>query len=158
MKDEGLKGLVDVSGKAETERTARASAFVSMSEETLEAVRQGRLPKGDALEAARIAALQAAKETFRLLPHCHPIRLTHVAVRVEPADGGVAIQAEARAIDRTGVEMEALTAASVAALTIYDMCKSLERGMVIERIQLEEKAGGRSGHWRRDGNRERPDR
>ncbi len=146
----GLRGMVDVSGKPETLRVARASAFLVMSPDTLAAVRKGRLPKGDALEAARIAALQAAKETWRLLPHCHPLRLTQVQVSLSLTEDGVAIETEVRAVDRTGAEMEALTAASVAALTLYDMCKSLERGMVIQYVRLEEKSGGRSGRWVRE--------
>ena len=146
----GLSGMVDVSGKPETLRVARASAFLSMSPATLATLREGRLPKGDALETARVAALQAAKETWRLLPHCHPLRLTQVQVALTVREGGVAIETEVRALDRTGVEMEALTAASVAALTLYDMCKSLERGMVIRHVRLEEKSGGRSGRWVRE--------
>lgn len=139
--------MVDVSAKEETRREARAGAFVRLSPATLEAVRAGKVPKGDVLSAARLAGIAAAKQTPHLLTFCHPIRLTSVDVDLEPTDEGLVIEATARALDRTGVEMEALTAASVAALTVYDMCKSLERGITIEWVRLEEKSGGRSGHW-----------
>ena len=128
--------MVDVSSKPETMREARASAFVELSAQTLEAVRQARLPKGDVLVAARLAGIAAAKQTPHLLTFCHPIRLTSVEVDATVEGEGVAIQAVARALDRTGVEMEALTAASVAALTVYDMCKAVDRGMVIDGIEL----------------------
>lgn len=142
--------MVDIGAKETTVRIARASARVRMQPETLARLRQGRLPKGDVLQAARVAGIMAAKRTAELIPLCHPVPLD--VVRVEfafPDSVRVTIETEARATARTGVEMEALSAAAVAALTIYDMCKALDRAMVIEQIQLEEKSGGKSGHFLR---------
>ena len=141
--------MVDTGGKAATARRAVASARVLMSEETVEAVRAHRTPKGDPLETARIAGIMAAKRTADLIPLCHPLPLTHVEVRATVEDGGVFIEAEAATNAQTGVEMEALTAASVAALTVYDMCKAVEKGIRITDVQLEEKTGGKSGDWKR---------
>ncbi len=141
--------MVDTSGKPPTARRAVASARVLMSRETVEAVRSHRTPKGDPLETARIAGIMAAKRTADLIPLCHPLPLTHVEVRATLEDGGVFIEAEAATNAQTGVEMEALTAASVAALTVYDMCKAVEKGMTITDIRLEEKTGGKSGDWKR---------
>jgi cyclic pyranopterin monophosphate synthase len=141
--------MVDVSDKQVTRRHAVARAFVRMSAETAAAVAAGDAPKGDVLGVARIAGIQAAKRTGELIPLCHPLGLDHVDVRAAVVDGGVAIEAEASVEGRTGVEMEAMTAASVAALTIYDMVKGIERGVRIESVELVAKSGGRSGDWRR---------
>lgn len=148
--DEGRARMVDVSGKPETRRTAEASAFVAMSAEVLEAL--PRNPKGNPLEIARFAGIQAAKKTAELIPMCHPLALTHVDVAATIVDGGVEILATAATTAQTGVEMEALTAASVAALTIYDMCKALDKGMVIREIRLEKKTGGKSAEYVRRKN------
>jgi len=142
--------MVDIGAKETTLRIARASACVRMQPETLDRLRRGQLPKGDVLQAARVAGIMAAKRTAELIPLCHPVPLDVVRVEFSfPDSSTAAIEAEARATARTGVEMEALTAAAVAALTIYDMCKSLDRAMVIQQIQLEEKSGGKSGHFLR---------
>jgi cyclic pyranopterin phosphate synthase len=145
---EGRVAMVDTTGKAQTARRAVASARVLMSAETVAALRAGRTPKGDPLEAARIAGIMAAKRTADLIPLCHPLPLTHADVRAELRDDGVYLEAEASTNAQTGVEMEALTAAAVAALTVYDMCKAVEKGMTITDVRLEEKTGGKSGTWR----------
>ena len=142
--------MVDTSAKARTARRAVASARVLMSPATVEAVRAHRTPKGDPLETARIAGIMAAKRTADLIPLCHPLPLTHVDVRAELRDDGVYLEAEAATAAQTGVEMEALTAAAVAALTVYDMCKAVEKGITITDVRLEEKTGGKSGTWRRE--------
>jgi cyclic pyranopterin phosphate synthase len=147
---EGRVAMVDTGGKAQTARRAVASARVLMSAETVAALRAGRTPKGDPLEAARIAGIMAAKRTADLIPLCHPLPLTHADVRAELRDDGVYLEAEASTNAQTGVEMEALTAAAVAALTVYDMCKAVEKGMTITDVRLEEKTGGKSGPWRRE--------
>ncbi|MFL6255208.1 MAG: cyclic pyranopterin monophosphate synthase MoaC [Pyrinomonadaceae bacterium] len=147
---EGRVAMVDTSGKAQTARRAVASARVLMSAETVAALRAGRTPKGDPLEAARIAGIMAAKRTAELIPLCHPLPLTHADVRAELRDDGVYLEAEATTNAQTGVEMEALTAAAVAALTVYDMCKAVEKGMTITDVRLEEKTGGKSGVWKRE--------
>lgn len=151
LDERGAARMVDVGGKEPTRRTAVARARVRMSPRTLAAILSGGVPKGDVLAVARVAGIMAAKRTAELIPLCHPLPLTAVSVDLRPVqEGGAAwIEVEARAetVDRTGVEMEALTAAAVAALTVYDMCKSLERGMVIEGLALWEKRGGRSGTW-----------
>jgi cyclic pyranopterin phosphate synthase len=139
--------MVDVTGKAVTERRAVAGAFVRMATATVAALRAARLPKGDPLEAARLAGILAAKKTAELIPLCHPLGLTFADVRLAVRDDGVEIRAEARCRGETGVEMEALTAAAVAGLTLYDMCKAVDRGMVMEGVRLLEKEGGRSGRW-----------
>ncbi len=141
--------MVDVGAKAETEREAVAAARVRMKPETLRLLRQGNLPKGDVLGAARVAGIMAAKRTSELIPMCHPLMLTHVSLEFafDDAASAVEIRATTRCKGQTGVEMEALTAASVAALTIYDMAKAVERGMVIDNVRLLEKRGGKSGHW-----------
>jgi cyclic pyranopterin phosphate synthase len=141
--------MVDVSGKDVTRRHAVARAFVRMAPQTAAAVSTGDAPKGDVLGTARLAGIQAAKQTGTLIPLCHPLGLDHVDVRAEVTDGGVQIEAEASVEGRTGVEMEAMVAASVAALTIYDMVKGIERGVSIESVELVAKSGGRSGDWRR---------
>jgi cyclic pyranopterin monophosphate synthase len=149
--DQGRVRMVDVTEKAATDRRARAQAVVTMAGETFELIRDQRVKKGNVLEAARIAGVMAAKKTSDLIPMCHPLKLTHVQVDFFPdaATHSIRIEAAARILDQTGVEMEALTAASAAALTIYDMCKAYDRGMIISDIYLLEKSGGKSGHWKR---------
>jgi cyclic pyranopterin monophosphate synthase len=147
--EQGRVAMVDTSAKEATARRAVASARVLMAPETVEAVRAGRTPKGDPLETARVAGIMAAKRTAELIPLCHPLPLTHVDVRAELTDYGVRIEAEAATRAQTGVEMEALTAAAIAALTVYDMCKAVEKGIRITDVQLEEKTGGKSGTWKR---------
>jgi cyclic pyranopterin phosphate synthase len=142
--------MVDVSAKQPTEREARAEAFVRMGPQTLELLRRGEIAKGDALAVARVAGIMAAKRTPDLIPLCHPLSLTSVEVELEPGAEGVTIRSMVRCRDRTGVEMEALVAASVAALALYDMVKAVERGVTIERVGLVSKSGGRSGTWHRD--------
>ena len=143
--------MVDVSAKERTERVAIATARLRMQPATVERIRSGKVEKGDVLAAARLAGVMAAKRTPDLVPLCHPIALTGVTVEVTLDDGGARIRAEVKTLDRTGVEMEALTAAATAALTLYDMVKSADRGMVIESVQLERKSGGRTGTWERGG-------
>ncbi len=141
--------MVDVGGKERTERIAVATARLRMQPETVARIREGRVEKGDVLAAARLAGVMATKRTPDLIPLCHPIALTGVTVEVSLDEVGVSVRAEVKTLDRTGVEMEALTAAATAALTVYDMVKSVDRGMVIESLQLEHKAGGRTGTWDR---------
>ena len=143
--DSGRASMVDVSAKPETRRTATASAFVELSAAILAALPAN--PKGNPLEVARFAGIQAAKRTSDLIPMCHPLPLTHVDVQAEIVDGGVRITATAATVGPTGVEMEALTAAAIAALTVYDMTKALDKGIVIRNIQLEAKSGGKSGDF-----------
>ena len=145
----GHAHMVDVGGKADTERLALAEATVRMEPATTAALFGGDLPKGDALAVARIAGIQAAKKTSELVPLCHPLALTSVSVDIEQTDAGARIAVRVGTTGPTGVEMEALTAASVAALTIYDMVKGLERGVEIGPVRLLEKSGGRSGSWQR---------
>jgi cyclic pyranopterin phosphate synthase len=140
--------MVDVGDKEATDRRAVATAVVRVSAETARAIRDGDAPKGDVIGTARIAGIQAAKRTAELIPLCHPLPLSFVDVRIEVGETEVAIEAEARTTAQTGVEMEALTAASVAALTVYDMVKGIERGVEIAEIKLIEKTGGRAD-WRR---------
>ena len=148
--EQGRVAMVDTSAKAQTARRAVASARVLMSPATVEAVRAHRTPKGDPLETARIAGIMAAKRTAELIPLCHPLPLTHADVRAELREDGVYLEAEAATTAQTGVEMEALTAAAVAALTVYDMCKAVEKGIQITDVRLEEKTGGKSGVWKRE--------
>ena len=145
----GQAAMVDVSAKQPTRRTAAASAFVELSETVLAALPAN--PKGNPLEVARFAGIQAAKRTADLIPMCHPLALTHIDVRAEIVPGGVRITTTAATVGPTGVEMEALTAAAVAALTVYDMTKALDRAIVIRNLQLEEKTGGKRGDFSRDG-------
>jgi cyclic pyranopterin phosphate synthase len=147
--EEGRVAMVDTSAKPETARRAVASVRVLMSPETVRAVREHRTPKGDAVETARLAGIMAAKRTSELIPLCHPLALTHIEVRAEVRDDGVYLEAEAATRAQTGVEMEALTAASVAALTIYDMCKAVDKAMTISDLRLESKVGGKSGDYSR---------
>ena len=148
----GRARMVDVGHKPATERRAVAQAVVRVSAQTARAVLAGDAPKGDVLGVARIAGIQAAKRTSELIPLCHPLALTFVGVdgSVDVSDGRIVLTAEARTTGPTGVEMEAMTAASVAALTVYDMVKGMERGAEIAEVVLLEKSGGRSGHWTRD--------
>jgi cyclic pyranopterin phosphate synthase len=149
--DSGASRMVDVSGKPETARSATASGLVRMRPETLALIRDRKLAKGDVFEVARLAGILAAKRAGDLIPLCHPLGLDAVELRFEPiGDDTIRIEATARLVGRTGVEMEAMAAVSVAALTIYDMCKAVDRGMVIDRILLESKSGGRSGSYSRD--------
>ena len=141
--------MVDVGAKPITTRTAEASGFVEMSPATIAAIRARRTPKGDPLETARLAGIMAAKRTAELIPLCHSLALAHADVQITLTDDGAQLTASATTSAQTGVEMEALTAVSVAALTLYDMCKAIDRGMVISGIRLERKSGGRSGEWRR---------
>jgi cyclic pyranopterin phosphate synthase len=148
--------MVDVTAKAATERTAWAEAFVRMRPSTVKNLKRLRGPKGNPLEIARIAGITAAKRTSELIPLCHPLALTHVEVTAKLCQNGVEIASQAMATGPTGVEMEALVAASVAALTIYDMCKALERGMQITNLRLVKKSGGKSGlYLRGSGRREK---
>lgn len=145
----GQAHMVDVGSKPETARVARAAGSIFMKAETLTLIRSGSAKKGDVLGIARIAAIQASKRTGDLIPLCHPIALTRVAVdfTIDETQSAVHCEVTAECFGKTGVEMEALTAASVGLLTIYDMCKAVDRGMRIENIHLREKAGGKSGHW-----------
>jgi cyclic pyranopterin phosphate synthase len=149
LDESGGARMVDVSSKDVTRRRAVARAFVRMAPETAAAVAAGDAPKGDVLGTARVAGIQAAKQTGALIPLCHPLGLDHVDVRAEVVEDGVRIETEASVEGRTGVEMEAMVAASVAALTVYDMVKGIERGVTIEAVELIAKSGGRSGDWRR---------
>jgi cyclic pyranopterin phosphate synthase len=145
--EDGRARMVDVSGKADTVREAVAQGFVRMTPETLALAISGEGGKGDVRAVAEIAGVMAAKQTSTLIPMCHPLALSQVEVKVELADGGLAITARVKTTGPTGVEMEALTAVSVACLTLYDMLKAAEKGMVIEAVRLVSKTGGKSGDW-----------
>jgi cyclic pyranopterin monophosphate synthase len=149
LDESGQARMVDVSGKDVTARTARASGRVLLSAEAVAALRSGQVPKGDALAVARIAGIQGAKKTPDLIPLCHPIGLHGVTVDLTVTDEGVDITAAARTADRTGVEMEALTSVSVAALALIDMTKAIDPAAVITDVRVDEKAGGKSGTWHR---------
>ena len=153
LDDAGNPRMVDVSGKAVSERTATAEGAVVMGPETLALISAGGVKKGDVLSVARLAGIMGAKRTAELIPLCHPINLTSIDVELtlDEAHGAVAIRATAKIADRTGVEMEALTAVTIAALTIYDMCKAVDRGMRIADVRLVHKAGGRSGTYSAGG-------
>jgi cyclic pyranopterin phosphate synthase len=160
MSSEGRKAgaeMADVSGKGATLRKAVARGFVRLIPSALEMIREGRLPKGDVLTVAKIAGIAAAKRTPDIVPLCHQLRLDSVRVELEVNDKGVGIEARVAARERTGVEMEALTAVAAAALTVYDMCKSVDRGAVITGIFLAEKCGGRRGHYVRRRDRGLPE-
>ena len=144
----GHARMVDVGGKAQTKRLAVARGHIAMSPSALAAIREGGVPKGDVLAAARIAGIMAAKKTGELIPLCHPLALDAVTIDFALTDQGVSVTASASLTGRTGVEMEALTAVSVALLTIYDMAKAIDKGMVIEQVRLIEKRGGKSGDWK----------
>lgn len=143
--------MVDISGKPTTVRTATASVTIRMKPETAKMIAEGKVPKGDVLATAQVTAYLAVKRTPDLLPLCHPISISGADVRfdLQPDDGILGIEVTVRSIAKTGAEMEAMTGAAIAALTVYDMCKGVEPGIVIERLQLEHKAGGKSGEWRR---------
>jgi cyclic pyranopterin phosphate synthase len=144
----GQAQMVDVAGKDVSKRVARAAGRIVMRPETLALIRDGKASKGDVLGVARIAAIQAAKRTAELIPLAHPLPLTHVAVEFALDQDALTIEVTTETLDRTGVEMEALTGASVGLLTVYDMCKAVDRGMRIEGIRLLEKSGGKSGHFK----------
>ncbi|MCJ8159520.1 cyclic pyranopterin monophosphate synthase MoaC [Sphingomonas sp. LaA6.9] len=148
LDETGAARMVDVSGKAATAREATATGRITMSAEAAQAIRDGLVKKGDVLAVARIAGIMAAKKTSDLIPLCHPLPLSSVEIDLVPDDGGVTVTATARTTGPTGVEMEALTATSVALLTIYDMAKALDRGMEIGGVRLIAKSGGKSGDWR----------
>jgi cyclic pyranopterin monophosphate synthase len=147
----GQARMVDVSDKENTERFARATGTIAMSSEALEAVKKNAVQKGDVIAVARVAGVMAAKRTAELIPLCHPLLLTdvQVAVTIDDTIPGIRVESGVRTTGKTGVEMEAIVAVSVALVTVYDMCKSLDRSMVISDICLSEKAGGRSGNWKR---------
>ena len=147
LDDSGAAHMVDVGSKPATERLARAGGVIRMSAEALAAIKAGDAPKGDVLGTARIAGIMAAKKTGELIPLCHPLGLEAVEISFDYHGDGIAVEATASLTGKTGVEMEAMTAASVALLTIYDMAKALDKGMVIGEVRLLEKRGGKSGHW-----------
>lgn len=149
LDEHGAARMVDVSGKTDTAREARAEAYIRMQPETLARILDGTHPKGDVLAVARVAGIMAAKKTHELIPLCHALNLSGVSISMEPqtARCGIRIEVCCRLTGATGVEMEALTAATVTALTLYDMCKAVDKGMLIEQVRLLEKRGGRSGHW-----------
>lgn len=150
---QGEAHMVDVGGKAETHRVARAGGVIRMRPETFELIRSGQAKKGDVIAVARIAAIQGAKRTADLVPLCHPLPITRVAVEFEliEAEHAVRCTAQVETFGRTGVEMEALTAVQVGLLTVYDMCKAADRGMVMDGIRVLSKSGGKSGDWAADG-------
>lgn len=148
--DQGRARMVDVSDKAETRRTARAAGRVRMNPETLGRIRAGGIEKGDVLAVAQVAGIMAAKRAWELIPMCHPLRLTGVDIRFRFGQDALDISAQVSCTGETGVEMEALTAVSAAALTVYDMCKAVQRDMVIDQVRLLEKTGGKSGVFRRE--------
>jgi cyclic pyranopterin monophosphate synthase len=152
FEETGRAVMVDVGDKAETKRRAVASARVLLSQETIEAIRNNQTPKGNPLEIARIAGIMAAKLTANLIPLCHQIALSKVEIRAELTDYGVYLEGEAVTTAQTGVEMEALTAVSVAALTVYDMCKAVDKAITITDVRLESKTGGKSGDFSRQEN------
>ena len=150
--ESGEANMVDVSDKVETKRVAIASSIVRMSPRTLEAILDNEIQKGEVIAVARVAGIQAAKKCSELIPLCHPMPLDKVKITIEALDEtSLKVVCECRVTHKTGVEMEALTGASVAALTIYDMCKAIDKGMVIEKTGLLEKTGGKSGNWIREG-------
>ena len=157
LDEKGEARMVDVTDKAVTQRTARAEGFIAMAPETLALVEKGEAKKGDVLAAARIAGIMAAKKTHELIPLCHPLAITKVAMELEPCakPAGIRVTAEVKVAGPTGVEMEALTAVSVACLTIYDMLKAADKAMRIEGVRLLEKTGGRSGTYRAEAERQR---
>ena len=148
---QGAARMVDVGDKKITQRVAIATARLRTRSDVVEKIREQAVAKGDVLAVARVAGIMAAKKTSNLIPLCHPLALDQVTVELEPVEDRVEINVTAKSTGKTGVEMEALTAASVAALTVYDMCKAIDREMVIERVRLEEKSGGKSGHFTRVG-------
>jgi cyclic pyranopterin phosphate synthase len=151
LDEQGRLRMVDVGGKARTPRLARVRGEIRMRPETVRLIVENKVAKGNVLEAARLAGIMAAKRTGELIPLCHPLNLTAVEVEFAIGEDRIQVETQARIDDRTGVEMEALTAAAVALLTIYDMCKAVDRGMVIAQVRLVEKRGGRSGTYLREG-------
>lgn len=151
LDEKGQARMVDVSEKAHTERSATATATIFMQPETLQMIVEGKHKKGDVMATARIAGIMAAKRTPDLIPMCHPLMITSVKVELTPnlENSSVEIEATCKTVGQTGIEIEALTSASTAALTLYDMCKAVDRGMVIDQVKLLEKIGGKSGHWTR---------
>lgn len=149
LNEQGEAHIVDIADKAATKRRAVARARLEAEPETISAIVGGGLKKGDAVAVARVAGIMAAKKTADLIPLCHPIALTSISVEIEPEGNALVVTATAETVGQTGVEMEAMTAASVAALTLYDMAKAIERGMTITRVELVEKTGGKSGTFRR---------
>ncbi|MBB6051881.1 cyclic pyranopterin phosphate synthase [Armatimonas rosea] len=147
LDESGTARMVDVSAKAETHRTATAQGQVRLTESVRQLVAEKALPKGDVFTVAKLAGILAAKKCGELIPLCHPLPLTDIQVELRLTESGVAISATASCVGRTGVEMEALTAVSVAALTVYDMCKAVDKGIVIEEVRLVSKTGGKSGAW-----------
>ena len=150
LDEEGRARMVDTTAKPSTVRRAVASARIAMSPETIAALQSHRTPKGDPLEVARLAGIMAAKKTSELIPLCHPLPLTHIDVCAKLENDGVYLEAEVTTNAQTGVEMEALTAVSIAALTVYDMCKALDKGITIAEVRLESKTGGKSGQYFRE--------
>jgi cyclic pyranopterin phosphate synthase len=150
LDENGAARMVDVGGKSQTVRSATAKGRIAMSPEALAAIRDGEVPKGDVLAAGRIAGIMAAKKTAELIPLCHPLALDAVTIDFSIESAGIEASVTASLTGRTGVEMEAMTACCVALLTIYDMAKALDKGMVIEDIRLIEKTGGKSGRWQRE--------
>jgi cyclic pyranopterin monophosphate synthase len=152
--ESGRARMVDVGAKADTERVAIAQARVTLLPATLALIRTNAAAKGDVLAVAQVAGIQAAKRTHELIPLCHPLLLTHISVELAPAQSGdeawIDLKATVRTTGKTGVEMEALTAVSIAALTVYDMCKAVDRGMCISGVRLVHKSGGKSGEWNRE--------
>lgn len=151
LDEKGQARMVDVSEKAHTERSATATATIFMQPETLQMIVEGKHKKGDVMATARIAGIMAAKRTPDLIPMCHPLMITSVKVELTPnlENSSVEIEVTCKTVGQTGIEIEALTSASTAALTLYDMCKAVDRGMVIDQVKLLEKVGGKSGHWTR---------
>jgi cyclic pyranopterin phosphate synthase len=167
LDERGRAQMVDVGAKPDTERLAVAQARIKMQPETLALIQSGTVAKGDVLAVAQIAGIQAAKRTHELIPMCHPLLLTHIGIELAPADpeaaqavgeGWIDVKATVRTQGKTGVEMEALTAASVAALAVYDMCKAADRGICITGLRLVRKSGGKSGEWRMETEEQKPER
>ena len=152
LNDEGQAHMVDISKKRLTFRKSTASGFVKLKKETIKTIRSNKLPKGDMLSIARIAGIMAAKRTFELIPLCHPVMLTKVTIdlKIDKEQSRVSCSATVHTVGQTGVEMEALTAVNVALLTIYDMCKANDKGMIISDVKLLSKTGGKSGEWQRN--------
>ena len=148
IREDGAVQMVDVTKKEATSREAVAAGEIRMSRETVDLIARGELPKGNVLETARLAGIMAAKRTSEIIPLCHPLGVTGIDISFEGSEGRISVEAVVRVPGKTGVEMEALLTASVSLLTIYDMCKAVDRGMVIESTRLLEKAGGKSGHWK----------
>ncbi|MDN5352733.1 MAG: cyclic pyranopterin monophosphate synthase [Clostridiales bacterium] len=154
LNDKGYARMVEVTDKSDTERVAKAQGFIRMGTKTIEAIRGGEMKKGDVIGVAQVGGIMGAKRTGDVIPMCHPLMLTGVDLDFEIRDDGIRIQAVVKTVGKTGVEMEALTAVSIAALTLYDMCKAIDKGMVIETVELIEKRGGKSGDYFKEGHRE----